>query len=189
MQLDIYNISHPIIKILSNITKQKKPDAITSLYCYKNIGLLIIYEVLRKYVVIKPVYIKSLHSTKLLNLIDRNKKYIILTNFYDNYEMITDIKILLPNIDIIDISNNNKDNSQIETKHIGENTKTTEIIILTKELSNIKVLALIKYLTLEEEIPPYNIKIACIIAYEDVLTNLSYEHPDIKIYTTEIGHN
>nr|ARW68399.1 uracil phosphoribosyltransferase [Chondria sp. (in: red algae)] len=189
MQLNIYSISHPIIKILSNVTKQEEQNPIASSYYYRNIGLLLIYEVLRKYIVIKQVYIKCLYSTKLLNLVDNNEKYIILTNLYDNYEMITDIKTLLPNIDIVDISNNNGTNSPININQMVENMEHLQIFILKKELRNKNISEIIKYLTSEKNIPLNNIHIACIITSQNILTNLSYEYPKLKIYTTEIVYN
>lgn len=185
MKLNIYNVSHPILKILSNITKQTEENSHILSYYYKNIGLLLTYEVLRKYVVTKPVYIKCLYSTKLLNLISKDKKYKLLTNLHENYEMITEIKALLPNIDIIDTSLNNA----INVDHTVDSIEKTEILILKKKLNNINVSSIIEHLHLEKKIPICNIKIVCIIAYQNILTTLSYKHPELTIYTIEIGYN
>jgi len=178
MQLNIYNVSHPIIKLLSNVIWQKKQNPIISSYYYNNLGLLLMYEILRKHIIVKRVYIKHIHSTKLLNLVNNKIKYIIITDLLNNYEMLTNIKMLLPNIEIIDINYENilKEN----------NSKNTEIFIFEKQLKSSNILELIKYLKLKHSISVKNINVACIISYQHTLNELGYEYPKLKVYTTEI---
>nr|ARW64255.1 uracil phosphoribosyltransferase [Chondria sp. (in: red algae)] len=188
MQLNIYNISHPIIKLLSNVIKQEKQNPVISSYYYKNIGLLLIYEVLRKYINVNKVYIKLMYSTKSLHFNEKNRNYIILTDLSNNYEMLGEIKILLPKIDIIDIKDTNSNifESYIENRKIKYKTKNTEIFILQQKLENINVIQIIKRLTLKYQAPINHINVACIISSKEILNILAYEYPKLKVYTTEI---
>lgn len=186
MQLNIYNISHPIIKILSSLTRQEKENIILSSYYHKQIGLLLIYEVLRKHITIHEIYIKSLYSTKLFNVISKEKKYIIFTNLRDNYNMVSEIQMLISNIKIIDISYNNRTGKDKDIYKIINSAKYLEIFILMRELRTIKIIDIIQEIKLQNNISTDNIQIISIIAYQDILTRLSYHYPQLKIYTTKI---
>ena len=103
MQLKIFQISHPIIKLLANnIISNKNNEAQNELY-YRHIGFLILYEMLRKNLIIKNLYIKRIKGIDVLDVIDDTIKYIILTNILETYSIITEIKLLLPNIKVLHI--------------------------------------------------------------------------------------
>nr|YP_010171062.1 uracil phosphoribosyltransferase [Chondria tumulosa]QSD57203.1 uracil phosphoribosyltransferase [Chondria tumulosa] len=186
MQLNIYNISHPIIKLLSNVIKENKKNEIISSYYYKNLGLLLMYEILRKHITIKKIYIKSIYSIKLINLTNQKRKYIIVTNLLYNYEMLQDIKILLPDIDIININCEQINKSKVKINDTI--IKKIEIFILEKELKNINILEVIKYFISHYNISINHISIISIISYENILNELSKKYPKLKVYTTEISY-
>nr|WMP12365.1 Uracil phosphoribosyltransferase [Laurencia verruciformis] len=186
MQLNIYSISHPIIQLLSNKTTIKNKNNILSSCYYKNIGLLLMYEILRKYIKIQNVYIKSLYSTKELKLISYDEKYLIFTDISNNYEMISGIKTLIPNIDIININYINITNEQNPTKEIEKVSANTQIFILEEQLKNINIISIIKYITLIYQIPINQINIACIRSDQTILKQLGNIYPKVKVYTTQI---
>nr|YP_010951637.1 Uracil phosphoribosyltransferase [Laurencia catarinensis]WMP12576.1 Uracil phosphoribosyltransferase [Laurencia catarinensis] len=186
MQLNIYSISHPIIQLLSNTITVKNKNNILYYYNYKNLGLLLMYEILRKYIKIQNVYIKSLYSTKELKLINYNEKYLILSDISNNYEMISGIKTLIPNIDIININYINIKNEQKTIQDIEKVNANTQIFILEEQLKNVNVISIIKYLTLMHQIPINHINIACIKSEQKILKQIGSIYPKVKVYTTQI---
>nr|WMP11938.1 uracil phosphoribosyltransferase [Laurencia australis]WMP12150.1 uracil phosphoribosyltransferase [Laurencia australis] len=186
MQLNIYSISHPIIQLLSNTTTIKNNNNILSSCHYKNLGLLLMYEILRKYIKIQKVYIKSLYSIKELKLINYDEQYLVLTNISNNYEMISGIKTLIPNIDIININYINITNEQKPIEKITKFSTKTQIFILEEQLQNINVISIIKYLILTYNIPINHINIACIKSEQKILKQLGNAYPEVKVYTTQI---
>nr|CRF40218.1 Uracil phosphoribosyltransferase [Laurencia snackeyi] len=186
MQLNIYSISHPIIQLLSNTTTVKNKNHILSSYYYKNLGLLLMYEILRKYIKIQNVYIKSLYSIKELKLINYDEQYLVFTDISSNYEMLSGIKTLIPNIDIININYTNIKNENKRIKELETIRINTQIFILEEQLKNINVISIIKYLTLVYKIPINNINIACIKSEQRILKQLGNIYPEVKVYTTQI---
>nr|YP_009944689.1 uracil phosphoribosyltransferase [Osmundea sinicola]QFR99983.1 uracil phosphoribosyltransferase [Osmundea sinicola] len=185
MKLNIYKISHPIIELISNNTIINHNNNNLEPYYYKNFGLLFMYEILRPYIKIETIYLKFIYLTKELKLLNKKQKYLIATNISNNYEIISEIKTLLPNIDILNISYNNNDNEE----KINETSKNTKIFILEKKLNNIKIMNIIQYFTSTREIPIENIAIACVTSEHHILKQLGNICPSIKIYTTKILYN
>nr|ARW68812.1 uracil phosphoribosyltransferase [Palisada sp.] len=186
MQLNIYNISHPIIQILSNITTIKSTNNILYSCYYKNLGLLLIYEVLRKYIKIKTVYIKLLNSTKQLKLINESEKYLVVTDLSKTYEIISNIKTLVPNIDIININYKDTPNLQNINSNTEIENENAHIFILEEKLNNVNTINLIKYLTLIQKIHIDYISIICITSEQSILQQLGDFYPKMKVYTTQI---
>lgn len=186
MQLNIYSISHPIIQLLSNTTTIKNKNSILSYCYYKNLGLLLMYEILRKYITIQNVYIKSLYSTKELKLISYDEQYLVLTDISSSYELISGIKTLIPNIDIININYTNIKNEQNLIKEIEPVNAKTQIFILEKQLKNVNIINVIKYLTLMYKIPINQINIVCIKSEQKILKQIGSIYPKVKVYTTQI---
>lgn len=189
MKLNIYNISHPIIKILSNTTVANNNNSSLSSYYCKNFGLLFMYEILRKYIKVETIYIQLIDSTKELKLISNSQKYLVATNICNTYEIISDIKTLLPNIDIINISYNNISNEQSINEKTKKPINNAQIFILEKHLNNINVMNTIKYFISIKEIPIKNIAIACITSEHGILKQLGNIYPSMRVYTTKILYN
>ena len=78
MKLNIFLISHPLIKLF---TKQitidhyynKKTNNFNK-YTYQYIGTFLIYEVLRKFLIIKNLYIDKIDHTQEIYCIDKGNK-------------------------------------------------------------------------------------------------------------------
>nr|YP_009391748.1 uracil phosphoribosyltransferase [Laurenciella marilzae]ARW59892.1 uracil phosphoribosyltransferase [Laurenciella marilzae] len=189
MQLKIYSISHPIIQILSNITTTEKKNPIISYCHYKNLGLLLMYEILRKYVKVQTIYIKLLYSTKQLKLTDYNDRYLVITDLSNNYEIISNVKTLIPNIEIVNISYINTIDKKNLTKHREAINEHTQIFILEEQLENIKIIDLITYLTSTQKIPIDNINLVCVKSKQTILKQIGNIYPNVKVYTTQILYN
>nr|YP_009392785.1 uracil phosphoribosyltransferase [Bostrychia tenella]ARW61347.1 uracil phosphoribosyltransferase [Bostrychia tenella] len=190
MTLNIYTISHPIIQFLaSSIINQNTEQNVYEKNC-QYIGLLFIYEVLRKYTKIEELYIKKMYSTKNFYLINLQTKFYIFTDLSKNYKMVTEIKILLPNIEIIHIEYRNNDtmnkNTENNIKHIKIKYSNIKIFILDEIVNNEQIIKIIKYLETQTKISLNNIILACIACYDDILHKLDNIYPQLKVYTTKI---
>nr|WGH12983.1 Uracil phosphoribosyltransferase [Echinothamnion sp.] len=181
MKLNIYNVSHPIIKILSNRINENE----TQQNC-KYIGLLLVYEIFRKYINLKKIYIKQIKSIKYYDIINKNKKYFILTNISQTYDMINEIKIILPQIQIIHIDYSDIKNIEKSIKDLTINVEKDKILIIEKITKNNTVMNLIQYLTKQKNLQSKNIYIGSIISNEETLNEIGSYYPKLTVYTTKI---
>nr|YP_009396705.1 uracil phosphoribosyltransferase [Vertebrata australis]ARW65891.1 uracil phosphoribosyltransferase [Vertebrata australis] len=189
MKLKIYQISHPLIKLILTRIKTQNISRIDVEYYYRYIGFLIIYEVMRKYIETKNLHIKLIDGVKNLYVLDRQKQYLILTNTSETYHMITDIKSLIPNIKIAHISYDNINIMQSSIQKLSINPQNTNIFIIEKTTENEKIIDLIDYLKNIKKISISNINIANILSNSIILTKISEKHPELKVYTTKIKYN
>ena len=100
--------------------------------------------------------------------------------------MVNDIKMLLSNIDIIDISHNNITHKDENIYRIINNTRHIEIFILMRELRTTKIMNIVQKIKSHNDIPTNKIQIISILTYQNILNRLSHDYPQLKIYTTEI---
>nr|YP_010850529.1 Uracil phosphoribosyltransferase [Lophurella caespitosa]WGH13182.1 Uracil phosphoribosyltransferase [Lophurella caespitosa] len=179
--LNIYKISHPIIKILlTQINKNKQEEH------YKYIGFLLIYEIFRKYIDINRIYIKQINKIKYYDVINKNKKYFILTNLSNTYDIINEIKIVLPQIHIIHIDYSNTVQIERSIKNLKIDLKKDKILIVEKVTQNNKIMNLIKYLKKKKDFNNQDINIGCIVSNEETLNQIAHHYPKLKVYTTKI---
>nr|YP_010155939.1 uracil phosphoribosyltransferase [Cumathamnion serrulatum]QQY85326.1 uracil phosphoribosyltransferase [Cumathamnion serrulatum] len=186
MLLNIYLISHPIIKLLSKSFISTQINETQNNYKYKYISLFLFYEMMRKYLQIKIIYVKKVSYIETFYLLESNKEYYIITNLLNTYNAIGEIKILMPNITILNI------NSQAQLlyrdiKGINKSTnKMKRIIILENILDQQSIIELITILIKENNIYIENIHIICITCYNQILDKLGKKYPKLNIYTTQI---
>nr|YP_009395689.1 uracil phosphoribosyltransferase [Vertebrata isogona]ARW64553.1 uracil phosphoribosyltransferase [Vertebrata isogona] len=187
MQLKIYQISHPLIKIILNSITTDSVSRTEKEYYYRYMGFLIIYETIRKYVEIKNLQIQLINEVKDLNVINKKKKYLILTNTSDTYHMITDIKSLMPNLNIAHVNYDNISTIKNCIQNLNLNQHNTNIFILEKITENEKIIDLIDYLKNIKKVSINNINITNILSHSIILTKIGEKHPKLKVYTTKIN--
>nr|YP_010619760.1 hypothetical protein orf186 [Tayloriella tenebrosa]WAX03773.1 hypothetical protein orf186 [Tayloriella tenebrosa] len=181
MKLNIYEISHPIIKtLLDNLNINKKEQN------YRYIGFLFIYEIFRKYIDINKIYIKQVKNIKLIHAINNNKKYLILTNILNTYDMINDIKIVVPEVNIINVNYESNDKIEESLKNLTIDLQISKILIIEKIINDDKIIKLIKYLKKQKNLHSKDINIGCIISKEKTLNQMGNHYPELKVYTTKI---
>nr|YP_009295885.1 uracil phosphoribosyltransferase [Schimmelmannia schousboei]AOM64820.1 uracil phosphoribosyltransferase [Schimmelmannia schousboei] len=187
MQLNIYIISHPIIEIMMNKIIYSQSNNIQKYY--KKIGLLMVYEVLRKWMKIQTIYIKQINQIKELCILNTKESYVIITNLVESYPMITDIDDLLPSINIQHI-NQPIDPIKLQNSYILQKiNNTSKILIFELFLNNYEIIKLLNYLLLKKNIKTSQIKILCITCNHKILEKLGQMHPKLNIYTTKIITN
>nr|YP_009398148.1 uracil phosphoribosyltransferase [Gredgaria maugeana]ARW67334.1 uracil phosphoribosyltransferase [Gredgaria maugeana] len=181
MKLNIYEISHPITKILLNQVNENKTEQ-----NYKYLGLLLIYEIFRKYIDIKKIYIKQIKNIKYYNIINKNKKYFILTNISKTYDIINEIKVIVPQIQIIHIDYSDIKKIEKSVKNLTIDIEQDKILIIEKITNNSTVINLIKYLTKQKNLQSKHIYIGSIISNEETLNEIGSNYPKLTVYTTKI---
>nr|YP_009396907.1 uracil phosphoribosyltransferase [Ophidocladus simpliciusculus]ARW66093.1 uracil phosphoribosyltransferase [Ophidocladus simpliciusculus] len=185
MQLNIYTISHPILKVLSNSIINENKNEYMYINHYRYIGFLLLYEILRKYINLQTVYIKSLYLTKTFDILQQNNNYTILTNTSKTYPMITDIQSIMPKINIIHINYDTEENIKISIDKISNQ----HIFILEPILKDTTIIKLIRHLDKIQHVSLKRLHILCIASYNTALKSLGETYPKLKIYTTKIVYN
>nr|YP_010619566.1 hypothetical protein orf182 [Xiphosiphonia pinnulata]WAX03579.1 hypothetical protein orf182 [Xiphosiphonia pinnulata] len=181
MKLNIYKISHPIIKtLLSHLHLNKKEQH------YKYIGFLLIYEIFRKYIEINKIYIKQINNIKLIDVINKNKKYLILTDISNTYDIINNIKEILPEVHIIHVDYQDTYKIEESLKNLKIDINISKILIVEKIINNDTIINLIKYLKKKKNLHSKDINIGCIISNEETLNKMGNHYPELKVYTTKI---
>nr|YP_009654469.1 Uracil phosphoribosyltransferase [Pleurostichidium falkenbergii]QCH39756.1 Uracil phosphoribosyltransferase [Pleurostichidium falkenbergii] len=184
MKLNIYQVSHPVVKILStNISEQKQE------YNYKYIGFLLIYEIFRKQVDITQIYIKTIKNVKRFELINQNRKLLILTNISNTYDILGDIKIIMPQLNILHINYDNVQDIENSIHNLKIDNTKIKIFVIEKLIEHSKILNLVKYLNTNKYINIENISIGCVVSTEKILNQIARQYPQLKIYTTKIIDN
>lgn len=180
MLLNIYLISHPIIKLLSKSFNYTEINEAQDNYKY--INLFLFYEMMRKHLQIKVIYIKKISYLQTFYMLESNKEYYIITNLLNTYNVVGEIKVLMPNIKILNINNYTKSLSQ----ELNNISKVKTIIILENILYQSSIIELITILIKEHKVYIENIHIVCIACYNHILDQLGKKYPKLNIYTTQI---
>nr|YP_009392580.1 uracil phosphoribosyltransferase [Caloglossa monosticha]ARW61142.1 uracil phosphoribosyltransferase [Caloglossa monosticha] len=190
MQLNIYLISHPITQILSNsFTYQNINIDINENNNKKYLSLLLFYEIMRKNLKIKNIYVKQILKLKTIYLPDFYQQNYIITDLSNTYFMISEIKAIIPNFNIINIDQLNLNynlNDKI-IKMLKQNQKIKKkIIIFETILIQNYILELIESLIKKLKINAKEINIACLVCNNQILNEISQKYPKLNVYTTKI---
>jgi len=185
MKLNILLLSHPLIKIFTKSLKSNNDTNKQSLKStYKYIGIFFIYEILRKILLTKNIYIYKLDYIKEICMLDNKQINYVISDVVNNFDMLTDIEKIFPQINLQHINFSTSNTwKNIKVKNIND---TTNIIILDKFIKNDNIVKLIEYLHKEEEINTKNIRIACITCTNKILEKISLKYTNLNIYTTNI---
>nr|UAT97802.1 uracil phosphoribosyltransferase [Ahnfeltia fastigiata] len=193
MQLNVYIISHPLIKQIASITNNENLISCIKEKKTQQLGLLLIYETIRRWLIIQSLYIKKLHLIKEIDIIHKTESYTIITNIPHNQSLVSEITTLLPN-------------SQLSLIHIYEKEgkwhinhkcnfipniieKYKKIIIIEKYLQTGYITELLDYLLSEKNVRISQIRITCIACQALTLEILGAKYPYLSIYTTKIVEN
>nr|YP_010986291.1 uracil phosphoribosyltransferase [Pachymeniopsis lanceolata]WOL37209.1 uracil phosphoribosyltransferase [Pachymeniopsis lanceolata] len=187
MRLNIYIVSHPIIKQLSS---QIMNPTLISQNMYnescKQLGSLMIYEVMRRWMTIQNIYIKQINHIQTICTLKKEESYIILTDLVDSYNFVTDALNLIPGVELQHISLKQK----VDNDHnfiINTNYKKQQkIIIINLHIDNDILINFLDYLTKEKHVKITQIKIICVTCKHQLLEKIGNKYADLSIYTTKI---
>lgn len=178
MQLNIYLLTHPFIQVLSNhiIEKEEQNNFIYYLKS-QQLGTFLIYEIVRKWISLKNIYIKKVNHIQQLKVNYPFESYFIISDLTTSHHIITNAAKLLPYTqfksinDIYEKVNYNKDE---------------KIIFFEKSLCSYNTIKSIDYLIKYRDINVNQMKVACIICNNKVLNQIGEQYPGLEIYTTKI---
>lgn len=187
MQLNIYLISHPIIKLLSSSSNYQN----TSNYINekKYLGLLLFYEMMRKNFFIQTLYIKQILNFKTIYLPDFHQNNYIITNLSDTYFIVSEIVGIIPNLEIINIDQFHQDyyaKHKIKEMLLSCKKIKKKIIIFNTTLIENYIIQIIEFLISEIKINIEEINITCLTCSNQVLNKISKKYSELNIYTTKI---
>nr|QCI07176.1 hypothetical protein [Hypnea pannosa] len=190
MPLNIYIISHPIIHTLSTqiIYSLQKNNKINESIC-NEITFLLIYELLRKWIKVKNIYIKDIDQIKEISIFDPKESYILLTNLEKCYNTINHLKILIPKLSLLHIDTYKDENHNTKIcfhSKQEKNLKNNKIIIVQKILNNNSIINFINELIHQYNIHINSIKIICIVCNKKILENINKKYSNLEIYTSKI---
>ena len=195
MRLNVYLISHPIIKHLatqfSYFTSQQ--DSIdSSQHIAHQLHVLLIYEVAKRWIKTDQIYIQNIDCIKELCIFDSKESYLIMANLMTCGNITVDLNHILPKVDIqhINFSKNNflNTNYYCLEDHIINIMKEKKIIIIDHHLKH-SMIELLDYLILQNKIEIENIKVICIECHNNILEKIGSKYSLLKIYTTKIYNN
>nr|YP_009297070.1 uracil phosphoribosyltransferase [Ceramium japonicum]AOM66413.1 uracil phosphoribosyltransferase [Ceramium japonicum] len=187
MKLNIYIISHPIIKIFShNIKKNHLKSESTQDDSESKIMLFIIYEILRKLIYITNIYINKLDYIKHISVMDYQQKNYIITNMVKNFHLLTEIYNKFPHTYITNCNNNENYTNQIHQYDINDKTN---ILIVENFLTEDTIIKTIQNIQHDMKIKEKQITIACITCTNQILEKISQYYNEINLYTTKIIYN
>lgn len=188
MQLNIYVLSHPVIKIISNCitTNNHEKNIDYSLSDkHKILGFLIFYESMRKWLYVEKLYLQKIKSTQELYLFNTKKSYLLITNFEQTYNMLEYIKQLVPQIKLYHIEENLFLNNEL----LNNIHHKTHIIIFEKFIEDNNILNYLDFLHKNYQIIITQMTILCFTCNNKILDKMGKKYPTLNIYTTQIIDN
>nr|QCI05465.1 hypothetical protein [Crouania attenuata] len=200
MQLNIYLLSHPLIKqISSSILDIKYIESLTHInttslkeYYSKTLGIFLIYESMRKWINLNKFYLKKLNQVQEIYIVSPKEKYIMITDIIKNYQIIGDIKIMIPEIQFIHLNSeyinthSHLFNEEIKKYNISIHTN---IILLQTLLNDHVILKYINILKSKSNVMTKKIHILCFTCNNKILDRIGQIYPELNIYTTQIINN
>lgn len=195
MKLNIYLMSHPTIQKLANdfIHGQNINPYDYQQNNYSQLGFLIIYEILRKSLIINRIYVKKINHIKEICKFSNNKSYLIITDLIKWHQIVNQAVNLFPKVTLQHFSWDKYNNSSIHTNISSVinriDHKNTEIFIIELYLINYSIITILDKLILKHNIQSHLIKIVCITCYNNILNKIGKKYPNISIYTTKIITN
>lgn len=195
MKLNIYLMSHPIIQKIANDLIHKQN--INTYYNHKNnysqLGFLIMYEILRKSLLINRIYIKKVNHTKEICTFSNKKSYLIITDLIKWHQIVNKAVNLFPQVTLqhfsLDKYENSSNNINISNVIKKINNQNTEIFIIELHLINYSIITILDKLILTNNTQSHLIKIVCITCCNNILNKIGKKYPNINIYTTKIITN
>lgn len=185
MKLNIYLLSNPILKILSQyaINNSNKQNNVI-LPEEKLLSFLIFYESTRKWIHIEKLYIKKIKSIKTLYTFESITSYYLITNLKQTYSMLESIKQLIPQLIIFHIDSHNISEEYIQ-KDLFSNVNN-HIIIFEKFINNYNIIDYLNLITKKYNILMTQITILSFSCHNKILDKIAQKYPKLNIYTTEI---
>jgi uracil phosphoribosyltransferase len=185
MKLNIYIISHPIIKIFSQNSLNNTIE-LNNKENESRIMLFLIYETLRKLINIQNIYINKLDHIQKTSVMDYEQKNYIITNIIKNFNLLTEISNKFPQTYVTHYNMNEDSIMNINNNDLNEKTN---ILIIEKVLTEDNIINLIQNIKNNMKVKEKQITITCITCTNKILEKISQYYNEINLYTTNIIYN
>ena len=190
MKLNIHLTSHPIIQNLSNLSNKSNVKQTTTSPLSKYLGLLLMYETLRKWIKTYHLRIKHIDSEKELIIIDPKESYTIIFNEIDCLSVFQEIALILPKVNLELIKNNEIETDYLEKRESILNSINlyTKIIIVNYNMNIKYIEVLIQFLIKTKKMPFHQIFLTCVKCTTTQLIQLSEDKlcKNLNVYTAQI---
>lgn len=191
MQLHIYILSHPLFKQLCSIVQKRKLEYYVQARLNQELGSLLIYETIRKWLLIRDLYVRYVDTFKKIEFIDTQESYIVITSTYQNYNLVYEANNLLPNCHVIFIQWKYIENIQsIVSREFNYQVrsidKSKKIIIVEKYINGFFIIDLINYLIQNKEMEISQIRLTALTCHINILERLSQKYPGLRLYIVHI---
>ena len=189
MPINIYTIKHPLILNWTNHLIHQTNSYHDTQELVNKISLALIYEVCRKKISSKTLYIKYIHQIHKIWLTDHRKISLLCPNLHILQAISKDARILFPTIRIHGlILTEHNNNWHINPLNISQPTlqETHNIIILENELKTNRIKAILEYIYNHHGGKP-QIQICCNNCTTKELDNLGQDYSTLDIYTGYIA--
>lgn len=189
MKLNIHIISHPIIEILSNLSKNQAKATTIKNHALRYLGLFMIYETVRSWLKIYRLTVTQALLQKEISVIDPKESYVIIFNNLNELSLFNEVQELIPNNSLNLIEKSEIDKKNEAAIKLPKISSCTKIIITLKQLDSKYVLSLLEYLAKKHNTKLAQIRLICIICTTDQLIDISERYGNLNIYTTKIKQN
>lgn len=131
MKLNIYLISHPIIKKLSSeIIHPTTNSNYINTYIQSQLNLYLIYEIISKDIQTQNIYIKTLGKTKQICIFDPKESYLLLTNMQNCSNIIANIQLIIPEVHFVHTHFHNITTEYIDNNYLDGIIKKNKRLLL-----------------------------------------------------------
>lgn len=190
MPLQIYLISHPIVqKTVSELLSCKQNNNY-NLCKHEELGFLLMYEVLRKNITIKKIYIKKIKYIQEIHTQNLQESYIIISDITKSYKMINRATSLFTQLHIehINLKQKNNDYQNIINCIKRLSKKLIYILIVEPHLNSYSIIKILDNI-MNKDISNINqILVISITCSNKILEKLGNKYNNLHIYTTKITY-
>lgn len=184
MSISIYTIKHPLALTWDSCLLQGELTSFEEFDLIQKLVIALIYEASRKFIHVNKLYLKTINSLEVINILDNNFGYCIIANTC--IAQIAGKKILsvLPKSKIYSESVERHDMENLCEKYklSMHNIK----IIVIQDLLDSKIVKNILKLMSELHIESQNLQICCFSCSSNTLESLNLTCPDLHIYTVKL---
>nr|YP_009628575.1 Phosphoribosyltransferase [Acrochaetium secundatum]QBX88358.1 Phosphoribosyltransferase [Acrochaetium secundatum] len=184
MSISIYTIKHPLALSWHSCLLQGELNNFEEFDLVQKIVLALIYEASRKFIHINKIYWKKINSLDIINLLDNDFAYCIITSTYITQIAGKKILSILPKSKIY-----SETPQKYDLENLCNNYKLSIYnikIILIEDLLRSTIVTHILNLMSDLNIATQNLQICCISCSSNTLENLNLTCHDLNIYTVKL---
>nr|YP_009314626.1 Uracil phosphoribosyltransferase [Liagoropsis maxima]SCW22880.1 Uracil phosphoribosyltransferase [Liagoropsis maxima] len=191
MSINIYTLKHPLVLNWISYLINPSLDKINKAELLNKLAIALLYEVTRKSIDVRNLYIKYLDFINEIYLISGKKIHLFCSDLTISQIITKDVTNLIPNLTVYPVILNWYNNLWDiipNYQFFPETIQDNNIIIFEEELHAFKVSTIIKNILIRKG-DINNIQICCITCTHHELEKLNNQYPNVHVYTATIINN